>query len=486
MAVALVDEVRGVELGDERLNRRLGKLIGDLGAKPNLSIPAATETRNEMEAAYRFFDNKKVSPEKILQPHVEATYERISQTDLVLLVQDTTELDLTRPNQQVEGAGPMDCEARRGAFVHPLLAFDSDGLPLGTVWQKCWAREQIETTLSKSEKCRKRQKTPIEEKESFRWLKGYRQGCELADQVPDTKVVVISDSEGDIFECFTEAQQNVAEQKADWIVRACQDRSLPNQDGDHENLWAEVGSTKILGTMDVEVSKNQPKSTDKQKRNQSRSARTATMTIQATCVTLKGPQRPGGKLADVKVNAILVRETNPPKDEKPVEWLLLTSLPVKTFKQVCLVIDYYCCRWQIEIYFRVLKSGCRVEELQLETAERFEPCLALYMIVAWRVMYLLMMGRECPEMSCDLVFSEDEWKAVYTVVQQETPPKQAPTLEEMVYLIASLGGHLGRTHDGPPGPKTMWIGMQRMTDLALAWRTFGPAKTPTRKRKICV
>ena len=134
MAVALVDEVRNADLGDKRLNRRLGKLVEELGAKPNLSIPAATRARKEMEAAYRFFDNDKVSPEKILRPHIDATHERISQTDLVLLVQDTTEVDVTRPHQQVDGAGPMDCETRRGGFLHPLAAFTIDGLPLGTVW----------------------------------------------------------------------------------------------------------------------------------------------------------------------------------------------------------------------------------------------------------------------------------------------------------------------------------------------------------------
>ena len=160
MTVALLDEVRAADLGDRRLNRRLVKLIEKLGAKPNMSIPAATDVRNEMEAAYRFFDNDRVTPEKILQPHVKATHERISQTDFVLLVQDTTELDLTRPNQQVEGTGPMDCEARRGAFFHPLMAFDAEGLPLGTVWQKTWTREAIETELSKAEKCRRRQETP--------------------------------------------------------------------------------------------------------------------------------------------------------------------------------------------------------------------------------------------------------------------------------------------------------------------------------------
>ena len=116
----------------------------------------------------------------------------------------------------------------------------------------------------------------------------------------------------------------------------------------------------------------------------------------------------------------------------------MTSLPIHAFKQICLVIDYYRCRWRIEIYFRVLKSGCRVEELQLETAERFKPRLALYMIVAWRVMYVLMMGRECPELPCDLIFSEDEWKPVYAVVKQETPPKTPPTIEALVWMIAKV------------------------------------------------
>ena len=134
--VTLKDEVLQADLGDRRLNKRLGKILEKLGASPTLSIPAATDSRAEMEAAYRFFDNDNVTPQKILQPHINATLERISQCERVVLVQDTTELDLTRPRQQVEGAGPMDSEARRGSFVHPLIAFNTDGLPLGTVWQK--------------------------------------------------------------------------------------------------------------------------------------------------------------------------------------------------------------------------------------------------------------------------------------------------------------------------------------------------------------
>ena len=120
----------------------------------------------------------------------------------------------------------------------------------------------------------------------------------------------------------------------------------------------------------------------------------------------------------------------------------------------------------------MLKSGCQVEASQLETAERFKPYLALCRIVAWRVLYALTLGRECPELPCDLVFEADEWRAVYAVVKHEAPPATPPPLGEMVKLIASLGGYLGRKCDGEPGPKAMWVGLQRMADLGCAWRAF--------------
>lgn len=170
------------------------------------------------------------------------------------------------------------------------------------------------------------------------------------------------------------------------------------------------------------------------------------------------------------VNAILVREVNAPAGEEPIAWLLLTSLPIDAVVQP--VIAYYGVRWHIEIYVRVLKSGCKVEESQLETAARFRPYLALCLIVAWRVLYLMMLGRECPELPCDVALDEDEWQAVYAVVKREVPPPSPPPLETMVKLIPTLGGYLGRKGDGEPGPKAMWIGMQRMADLARAWRDF--------------
>ena len=487
-------ELETADFGDERLDARFQVVVDDLSQKPSVSIPTACGGWTETSAAYRFFDNKRVDSQRVLQPHREATLNRIGEHSVVLLTQDTTELDVTRPQQQMEGAGPLNDELRWGFYDHPLLAFTPERIPLGIVHAEIWARDLEEFQANQQAKAqdprakdkRKKQRS-IEEKESLRWLEGYRRGCEVADKLPETTIVVISDSEADIYECFAEAGPQDGRKRAEWITRACQDRSLTDKRPQgYVRLREKVASARVLGTMEVDVRERPPKEAKDGKRNQARRARTATVTIQATRVKLRGPQRPGGRPPDVEVNAVLVREKNPPRGEEPIEWLLLTSLPIKTFKQVCRVIEYYCCRWQIEIYFRVLKSGCKVEDRQFEDAARYLPCLALYMVIAWRVMYVMMLGRECPEMSCAEVFSEAEWKSVYVVVREEAVPKEPPTLQEMIYMIGSLGGHLGRTQDGPPGPKTMWIGMQRMTDLALAWCSFGPGAEPARHRKKCV
>ena len=167
-------------------------------------------------------------------------------------------------------------------------------------------------------------------------------------------------------------------------------------------------------------------------------------------------------------------------DQTDIDFRGHSHLPIGTVEEVLTIIRFYCCRWQIEVYFRILKSGCKVEESQLETAAGFLPYLALCMIVAWRVQYVTMLGRECPDLPCDAVFDEDEWKTVYTVVKHQPPPKKPPSLKTMVGLVASLGGYLGRKGDGEPGPKALWVGLQRMTDLVRGWRAFaqhGAAET---------
>lgn len=477
MSTDVCDEVRGADLGDKRLNKRLVKIVEKLGAAPHLSIPAATDGRAEMEGAYRFFDNDRVSPQKIREPHVASTLERIAQCDTVVLVQDTTELDLTRPSQQVRGAGPMDSTARVGAFHHPLMAFAMDGVALGTVWQKTWTRDAIETSLTKSEKAKKRKRTPIEQKESHRWIEGQQAAREVAAQCPTTQCVCVSDSESDIYEVFSEQPGSTSvssgsgseSRHIELVVRAGQDRNTTT------GKWLnDTRDTEELDSDSVKVSARKAKiKVTKSSRSKSRDARTAEVSIRAKQVTLKPPSRPDRKLPPITINMVLVEETSPPKDCDPIRWLLATTLPIETVEEVQRVISIYCLRWQIEVYFRTLKSGCRVEERQFETLTRIENSLAVFSIIAWRIMYLCYLGRECPDLSCEVVFTPSEWKSMCRIHNTREVPSTPPTLNEFIRMIASFGGYIDRPKTNP-GTQTLWLGLHQLHCFAIAWDTFGP------------
>jgi len=226
-------------------------------------------------------------------------------------------------------------------------------------------------------------------------------------------------------------------------------------------------------------------------RTPKREARQATLEIREQRVRLKAPYRKHTTLPNVEINVVLVRETSSPSDEEAVEWLLITTLPISTAEEVLLVVDYYTGRWPIEVFFRVFKSGCQVERIQLETSARLLPCLMLYKIVAWRVLYLTVLGRECPELPSDMLFTADEWKPVWKITSEEPIPRNAPNLRTFLSLLAQLGGRNGRRKDGPPGPQSLWIGIRRMTDFAIAWRAFGPDNHTTspikrKTRDTCV
>ena len=459
-----------------RLRKRFRRVLQAMIEKPSLKFPAACNGSAETKAAYRLLDNEHITFISVLAPHHDATLERIREQTIVLIPQDTTELDLTRPHEVMVGAGPLNDTTRVGFYDHPSLAFTTEGLPLGVVNAKMWARDPVEFEKDADQKRAERRAKAIEDKESVRWIEGYRAACVVAQAAPATHIVSIADSEGDIYEYIYEGRAVEGERKASFIIRACQNRAVvaPAEASSEDSpalLREAVAKTPVLAELTLEIRGRDPKlNSDDRKRRQARKARRAAVSVRAGRVTLRAPYRPGGKLDDVQVNAVLVREENPPPGEEPIEWLLLTDEPIYTTEDVLRIIEYYGIRWKIEIYFRILKSGCKVEESQLHTAARFEPYLALCMIVAWRIMYVMMLGRECPELPCDVAFDEDEWKSVYAAVKKESPPSKPPSMKTMVGLIASLGGWLGRKCDGEPGPKAMWVGMQRMTDLAIGWR----------------
>lgn len=469
------EELEDADLGDERLDARFEQLLSALGNRPHLSIPAACGGRAEMAAAYRFFDNDKVTFDKVLQPHSARTVQRMAEHKTVLLIQDTSEIELTRPELSVAGVGELD-GARRGFWVHDLQAFTPEGTPLGTVWATIVNRTDGVSHASAAEKRYQRQHTPIEEKETMRWLEGLQQAWTVAQQLPGVQCVCVADSEADVYELFAEPR---GAQPVHWLIRACQNRALETDPAAHRR--EQVLATPVLYEVELKVRGHQAKTAVKERgRGQSRASRQATVQVRALTLTLRPPWRFDRQLPAITVNVVLVREPNPPPDQPPVEWILVTTLPIDTLEQVRLIVEYYCVRWCIELLFRTLKSGCRIEQRRFEHVDRVLPCLALYLIVAWRTLFVCRMGRECPDLDCEAIFERSEWQAVWVAVHQKKPPKKAPRLCEMVHLIARLGGYIERPRS-EPGAQTVWIGLQRMYDLAWAWDSFGPGAPISRR-----
>jgi hypothetical protein len=446
-------ELQTVNLGDKRLNNRLGNILERFSSKPSVSIPTACNGWSETKASYRFFDHGQVDAIKILQPHKDATMARMRQAPVILLPQDTTELDFTG-KQDIQGLGNIGSYAkRRGFYLHPTLAITPERLCLGVVHTKIWIREGFGISTARNTK-------EITEKESIRWLESFRATEDLAKKLPDTLLVNIADREGDIYEFFLETQKSGdgKQGQAHWIIRSAQDRKLLNSD---KKLCQRVRDTESLGSIEFHMPSGR-----------GRKSRMVKQEIYTSEVILKSPKRMGGKLPDTRIRAVLAREIDAPIGEKPVEWMLLTSLPIASKGDALKIVEWYLCRWQIEIYFKIIKSGCEVEELQLESIDRLKSALAVYMIVAWRILFVTMLGRKCPKMLCTKLFDESEWKSIYMVIYRKPPPDEPPTLDQMVRMIANLGGFLNRKGDGYPGVGTIWIGIQRMKDFAIAWELF--------------
>lgn len=468
-----IEEVKSARLGDKRLNNRLTQVLSALAERPTASIPAACGGKRETDAAYYFFDHPNVTFDTVLKPHIDATRRRIAEHQIVLLVQDTTELDLTRPEQQVVGAGPMDSLSRRGIYLHPMEAFTTDGTPLGTVWAHAWTRDEEYFSKPQAEKRKRRKALPIEEKESFRWLQGLRCSREIAQELPQVQVVCVGDSESDIYHLFAEPRGG---RPVHWLIRACQERNAENSDGSQGVIRECVMASPVLFTKRISVRGRRAKtSCETRTRRESRDRRTARVQVRAARVMLQPPAESDRPLPPVLVNVVLVRERNPPAGEDPIEWILVTTLPIDTVEEVRQIIQYYCVRWMIEVFFRTLKSGCRIERRRFEHIDRLLPCVAVYLIVAWRTLMVCRLGRSCPHIDCEAVFEPSEWKSVWMVIHRKTPPRKPPKLADMLRLIGQLGGYVNRPNRiDPPGPQTIWIGLQRMRDLAWAWDTFGP------------
>lgn len=475
-------EFGNASLQDRRLNKRLRKLAERFLAKPMQSVCSASQGWAEVIGAYRFFSHTSVSEEKILRAHREAMLERARDLKCIGVIQDTSELDYTR-KKCLQGTGVLNMEERRGFFAHPQFVVSEEGIPLGVAKSGLYAREG-ELGEEKNRHC------PIEEKESFRWLEGYREACKIQEELPGTEVFSICDREGDIYEIYDECLQRREEGKpaADWLIRATRDRVLLGEDGKPmpESLFEIAAGAPELGVINFTIrTRIRQRKAKGKTQTEHRKGRDVRQRVRAVEVRPRPPYRQGRKLRKVSLWVVFAEEIDPPEDCEPVQWILLTSMPVETFEQARRIIGLYLARWQIEVFFRVLKTGCRIEEIQLKNKQTVFNALALYMIVAWRILYLVHLGRECPDLPGSVIFDEIEWKAAVAVARYKQGKGKCksddileePTLGEMVGMIARFGGYLGRKNDPPPGAQALWQGMMCLVNYTIAWETFGPSPT---------
>ena len=295
LAPWVIEEMATAQLNDERLNKRLRLILAQFSERPMASIPAACGGCAELNAAYRFFDNEKVEFDNILQPHVDSTWLRIAAQPVVLMVNDTTEIDLTRPQQQVEGAGPLDGNSRRGALLHEMHAFTPDGTPLGTVDALPWTRDDDKPKLA-SQTRGERAATPIEEKESFRWLLSLRHARAEANRCPTTQIVYMADSEADIYEVIAEGAEEPC--TVDWIIRSCQDRALVDDDEERfvlDHLRDELLASQLIYEHNISVRGREAKvACEDRGRRQPRQSREAVVEVRAARVALCARRRRPG------------------------------------------------------------------------------------------------------------------------------------------------------------------------------------------------
>jgi len=447
------EEFYTAELYDPRLNRRLLDIARDFYRQPMSPVTQACGSHTRTVAAYRFFNNERVTMEELMRAHTEASIDRIREQRVVLAVQDTTTLNYTT-HSTTEGLGPIGTakQAAVGLVLHDTMAFTPDGTPLGLLDVQCWVRDPEDVG-----KRYRRKQLPIEEKESFKWIKSYQAVNQVQKACPDTMLVSVGDRESDIYELFLETVKNPDGPKL--LIRSERSR---NRKTDQDFLWDDAAKQEVAGYQTIHIP-----------RQHKRLARDAVLEVRYKSVVLKPPR--DKDYPPVEIGLVYAREIDGPETVPALEWLLLTTLEVNSFEDACQCLAWYAKRWGIEIYHRTLKSGCRIEDRQLKTVEGLQACLAIDMVVAWRIYHLTKLGREIPDAPCTVFFEDAEWKALHVFVNKTLPTDDdKPTLREAVRMVAALGGFLGRKRDGEPGTTVLWRGIQRLEDITATYLALLP------------
>ncbi len=449
-------ELAGCSFADERLNKRLRKLVVRIGSAMGQSIPLVCQDWANTKAAYRFLSNDRVSEADILAGHFQSTRDRTVATDgPVLVLHDTTEFTYQRENMEAIGitksinsgrdkAGRLRSHTVCGILMHSSLVVTTEGLPLGLAAVKFWTRKKFKGTAALKKKINPT-RVPIEKKESVRWLENIQQSTELLGD--SGRCIHIGDRESDIYELFCAAQKV----RTHFLIRTCVDRLAG--DGDHTIAdEMEAVAVKGLHRIDVRDSNGNPDE--------------AVLEIRYRKIRVRPPIGKQKRYPALTLTVIHAQERGTPKNRKKIDWKLITDLPVGSPADAIGKLEWYALRWKIEVFHKILKSGCKAEESKLRTAQRLANLVSVFCILSWRVFWMTMLNRSAPDALPTLALTATEI-AVLDRLVNDKPKVRWKTLSHYLIKIARLGGYLARANDPPPGNTVMWRGLSRLTDIAL-------------------
>lgn len=441
------DELIELNLGDERLNRRAEAMLRALAARPDEGVQGAFHARAERGGAYRLLRHEHVEPADLIQAHAAATMERASAFKRVLCISDTS--FISYPHRElIDGMGPFKHLEDNGFFLQVNFAVSEEGICLGTLRAHTYTRD---AALDKKGTQARR---PVQQKESQRWIDDCHQVQRCQDELhargAATRLVYVTDREGDFYELLACAQSG----SADFLIRSQGDRLLENGQRIGERPQ---GATPLAHTQFQLPARHGLKP-----RNVSQTLYSARVGISAL--------RNGKRNEAVEVTVLWALEDNPPSGEKPVNWVLMTNLPITNAAQAQQMLHWYRMRWRIEMLFDALKNVSQVERLRLHSLSSIENLCTFHLIVAWRVLYLVTLGREQPDLPASISFAPQELHLL-TLSQKATTPRKPPkplnTLAQAMEALALLGSHEPRKKGPPAGLHTIARGYARLLDFVV-------------------
>jgi len=430
-----------LNLGDIRRDERFVTIVNNISTQPGASIPKQNKSWYDTKATYQFFKNENVSIDELKKTMMMYGAKKVTDEMMVLIAHDIS--NISYHDLQAEGLGYLDNKEGRGILCYSSIAATTEGLPLSLLYQHTWTRP-----LEELGKSNKRKQLAFEDKESYRWYEGMKEVNELLGK--GIHKIHIADREADVYELFFHAHIC----NTDLLIRARHNRSLSNG----SPLWDSISAEPAAATVNLDI----PDKTGKKK-----------LQVEAEVryheVEILRPRNNKDSYESVTLTAIEIKEKNSEKrnDGDIIHWKLLTTLEIKSVSDALQCVEWYTYRWLIERFHYVLKSGTKIEELQLKDAESLQKAIAVYSMAAFRVMQLVYESRHHPKISCEVVLTRAQWITLHMLIRGNSKiPTQPPSLQQAVMWIGRLGGHLGRKSDGPPGLKTVWQGYQQLCNAA--------------------